>query len=396
MLLKKGGQVVYFGELGPSCSTLVRYFESVGAHSIDRGENPASWMLSVVGTETQARLAFVDFAEEYKASDLYAHLKKKLRKLVVNRDPTQRIYYASEFAADKATRRNLINARLRTIYWRSPAYNRQRMVIYVVIALILGSIFFPETWSPESFSETQMTSLLSTTFISFIITGVLAINSVLPVMLKIRDSFYRQRQSGMVDDASFAMALGVAEKWFILVSCFLFCAVFLPCAGLGLELGRAISFSGIFCFNTAIYSYAGQAFMCLVPGMSQAQILSSIFIGLNNFFSGLIVRPQYISGFFQIPFWITPGHYVYEGLVVSLFYNITTPVIANEGSEFYHELGCTKDPCIGTVWGYVDYFFGGRFQRSHLYYDVLVLGFCLTLSRIVTFLALKKFNFTAS
>ena len=396
MLLKKGGQVVFFGELGPSCSTLVRYFESVGAHSIDRGENPASWMLSVVGSETQARLAFVDFAEEYKASSLYAHLKKKLRKLLVSRDPTQRIYYASEFAADKTTRRHLINARLRTIYWRSPAYNRQRMVIYVVIALILGSIFLPETWAPDSYSETQMTSLLSTTFISFIITGVLAINSVLPVMHKIRDSFYRQRQSGMVDDVSFAMALGVAEKWFIVFSCFLFCVVFLPCAGLGLELGRAISFSGIFCFNTAIYSYAGQAFMCLVPGMPQAQILASIFIGLNNFFSGLIVRPQYLTGFFAIPFWITPGHYVYEGLVVSLFFNLTTPVVANEGSQFYHELGCTEGPCIGTVWGYVDSFFGGRFQRSHLYYDVLVLGFCLTMSRIVTFLALKKFNFTAS
>jgi len=394
--LKKGGHAVFFGELGPDCSNLVNYFESVGAHSIDRGENPASWMLSAVNSETQTRLAFVDFAEEYKSSDLYEDLLKRLRELVVNKDPSQRIYYANEFAADGATRRALINARLRTIYWRSPAYNRQRMVIYAMIALIVGSIFLPETWAPDSYSETQMTSLLSATFISFIITGVLAINSVLPVMLKIRDSFYRQRQSGMVDDVSFSMALGVAEKWFIVVSSFLFCVVFLPCAGLGLELGRAISFSGIFCFNTAIYSYAGQAFMCLVPGMPQAQILASIFIGLNNFFSGLIVRPQYLYGFFAVPFWITPGHYVYEGLVVSLFYNLTTPVIATEGSHFYHELGCTDEPCIGTVWGYVDSFFGGRFQRSHLYYDVLVLGFCLTLSRVVTFLALKHFNFTAS
>ena len=389
--------MVFFGELGPGCSNLVNYFENIGAHSIDRGENPASWMLAAVGSET--RLAFVDFAEEYKASHLHAKLERALLEIEAHRDPSQRIYYENEFAADKRTRRNLINTRLRTIYWRSPAYNRQRMVIYLAIALVLGSIFLPETWAPDSYSETQMTSLLSTTFISFIITGVLAINSVLPVMLQIRDNFYRQRQSGMVDDASFAIALGVAEKWFIVVSSFLFCVVFLPCAGLGLEFGRAISFSGIFCFNTAIYSYAGQAFMSLFPGMPQAQILASVFIGLNNFFSGLIVRPQYLTGFFAIPFWITPGHYVYEGLVVSLFYNLTTPVIATEGSKFYHELGCSteiREPCVGTVWGYVDSFFGGRFQRSHLYYDVLVLGFCLTMSRLVTFFALKYFNFTGS
>lgn len=387
---------MFFGELGPDCSNLVSYFESVGAHSIDRGENPASWMLSVVGSE-DAPISFVDYAEEYKTSDLYENLQRLIYYIEVHKEPSQRIHYEHEFAAGTRTRRNLINTRLCTIYWRSPAYNRQRMVIYVAIALILGSIFLPETWAPNHYTETQMTSLLSTTFISFIITGVLAINSVLPVMLKIRDSFYRQRQSGMVDDVSFSLALGVAEKWFIVVSSFLFCAVFLPCAGLGLEVGRAISFSGIFCFNTAIYSYVGQAFMCLVPGMPQAQILASIFIGLNNFFSGLIVRPQFLTGFFAIPFWITPGHYVYEGLVVSLFYNLTTPVIATEGSNFYRELGCMDDtPCVGTVWEYVDSFFGGRFQRSHLYYDIIILGVILTLSRVVTFLALKHFNFTAS
>ncbi|MGK3751359.1 MAG: hypothetical protein ACI8RD_003660, partial [Bacillariaceae sp.] len=29
--------------------------------------------------------------------------------------------------------------------------------------------------------------------------------------------------------------------------------------------------------------------------MATAQILCSVFIGLNNFFSGLIVRPQYMK-----------------------------------------------------------------------------------------------------
>lgn len=29
-------------------------------------------------------------------------------------------------------------------------------------------------------------------------------------------------------------------------------------------------------------------------------ILAAVFIGLNNFFSGLIVRPQYLSGFFEV------------------------------------------------------------------------------------------------
>lgn len=351
-------------------------------------------MLQIVGSETH----FVDFAEEYKASESYLRLKNSLSDIRDNVHLSQRVYFEKQFAASRLQRRVLVNERLRTIYWRSPAYNRLRMVIYLAIALVLGSVFLPETYAVNFYSETEMSSLISTIFISFIFTGVLAINSVLPVMLKIRDSFYRHRQSGMLDDVSFALGLGVAEKWFILVSSFLFCVVFLPCAELNLQAGQAISFAGIFCFNAAIYSYFGQAFMCLVSGMPQAQILASIFIGLNNFFSGLIVRPQHISGFFKVAFWITPGHFVYEGLIVSIFYNETTPVVATLGSEFYDSLECSPDmeeECIGTVWGYVDTFFGGHYQREHLYYDILVLGFYLTLARLVTYLALKHFTFTA-
>lgn len=40
ILLKKGGNVVFFGELGSESSKLVNYFESRGASPIQFGENP--------------------------------------------------------------------------------------------------------------------------------------------------------------------------------------------------------------------------------------------------------------------------------------------------------------------------------------------------------------------
>lgn len=61
------------------------------------------------------------------------------------------------------------------------------------------------------------------------------------------------------------------------------------------RVGESFAFWGFFTFNMAIYSYIGQLFMCLVRGPGTAQILASIFIGINNFFSGLIVRPQQMS-----------------------------------------------------------------------------------------------------
>ena len=40
LLLKKGGQTVYFGDLGPAASTVIKYFETNGARPCDRLENP--------------------------------------------------------------------------------------------------------------------------------------------------------------------------------------------------------------------------------------------------------------------------------------------------------------------------------------------------------------------
>ena len=138
--------------------------------------------------------------------------------------------------------------------------------------------------------------------------------------------------------------------------------------------------------------------MCLVPTMATAQILCSVFIGLNNFFSGLIVRPQYMKNIFAFTYWITPGHYVYEGLILSQYWDDHRPVTASWGSEFYIWLGCDQlDPgesCEGTVQQYVWVFFGEKFNNDNLYQDVLVLALYLILARVATFFALRKFQYT--
>jgi hypothetical protein len=137
-------------------------------------------------------------------------------------------------------------------------------MLSIVIALILGSIFIP-TRKENVLSESEMTSMLSTIFIAFIIIGVLSITSVLPVMLSIRDMYYRHKAAGMLNSRSVGRALATAEKWFILLSSLLFCVVFLPLSGILTDPDRtlmerfkaAAGFWGFFAFNTAIYSYIG-------------------------------------------------------------------------------------------------------------------------------------------
>ncbi|KAL3805930.1 hypothetical protein HJC23_007891 [Cyclotella cryptica] len=231
-----------------------------------------------------------------------------------------------------------------------------------------------------------MTSLLSTIFIAFIIIGVLSITSVLPVMLSIRDMYYRHKAAGMLSSSSVARALATAEKRFILIASALFCLVFIPVSGIVLDsevkkrAGQSFAFWGFFTFNMAIYSYIGQLFMCLVRGPATAQILCSIFIGINNFFSGLIVRPQQM------------------GLVMSVFYNDNRQVIVGQGSDYYDALNCNSisvdGECQVTVSEYVNVFFGGQFSRDHIARNAIILGGILLVVRISTFVALKKLTYS--
>jgi hypothetical protein len=419
LLLKRGGRVVFFGELGQNCNQLVRYFEERGGKAISRGENPANWVLSVVSVSSETSS---DYATVYEDSDGPRQVKGAINEWKENPDPQKKISYSSEYACSTRTRGLLTNHRLAQIYWRSPAYNLSRMSVSAIIALVLGSVLIKER-DNDVFTETQMRARLAVIFLSFIIVGIMSIVSVLPVMLSIRDMFYRHRASGMVDSKSLGWALGSSEKGFILVSSTIFCIIFLGVAGADRGLlefwvsaGDVPSaktyicssnsllllyfYQAFFTFNLAIYSYFGQAFVCLFRSMATAQILASVFIGINNFFSGLIVRPQFLTGFFEIPYWITPGHYVYEGMVTALFSKDNGTVIADPDSDFYNFIDCPgrniTEGCTGTISQFVDIFFGERFSYDNRLLDYLVLGFCLVLARLLTFLALTYINFSST
>jgi len=145
----------------------------------------------------------------------------------------------------------------------------------------------------------------------------------------------------------------------------------------------------------------GQLFVCLVKPAATAMILCSVFIGIGNFFAGLIVRPQFMTGFYALPYYICTGHYVYESMVMALYNNNNKTVIANDGSDFYEYLqqnspNCVEDqPCEGTASQYVLVFFGGKFTYDHQLRNALILGGILVLTRVLTWVALKKIRFSS-
>ncbi len=167
-----------------------------------------------------------DLSAVYRNSHNYSQLMQDLDRLKKAREPNMEIKYETEYAVSQVQREELVNARLRTIYWRSPTYNLTRLSVSAIIAFVLGSVFL-WNWRRTQFTEIEMRARLSVIFLSFIITGIMSIVSVLPVMQDIKMMFRRHANSGMYGSKAIGIALGVAEKWFIVAGGAIFTAIFL-------------------------------------------------------------------------------------------------------------------------------------------------------------------------
>lgn len=107
------------------------------------------------------------------------------------------------------------------------------------------------------------------------------------------------------------------------------------------------------------------------------------------------------SGFFMVPYYITPGHYVYEGMITSVFSKDDRRVKVSEGSLFFEFLvekghceDATPSACVGTVSQYVLYFFGGEYVRDNILRNVIILGCIVALVRLLLWAALKYIRFS--
>ena len=92
LLLKNGGRLVYFGELGRDSRTLLDYLERNGAKKCPPKENPAEYMLEAIGAGNPDYKG-KDFADVWASSPENEKLAQEIQDLVKSRrnDSTKKV-----------------------------------------------------------------------------------------------------------------------------------------------------------------------------------------------------------------------------------------------------------------------------------------------------------------
>jgi hypothetical protein len=197
-------------------------FEGHGSIPIEHGENPAAWMLRAYTGEEHEHF---NWKEAFEESEQYEAMKSFIDSVKESPDESQKITYDSIYAAKFRTRNHHMNNRIFKIMMRAPSYNLVRLMLAMVYAFLLGSVFITYD-STKPFKENEVVGIFGTIFQGLITIGVVSITMAVPVMKEIRDVFYKHRASGMLTHDSVAIAITLAELPYIVMMSVIYAVVY--------------------------------------------------------------------------------------------------------------------------------------------------------------------------
>eukprot|EP00752_Nemacystus_decipiens_P004290 g3919.t1 len=309
LLLKKGGQPVFFGPLGESSSNLISYFQAIpNTIPIRDHVNPATWMLEVIGAGTSSMSNPQMYADYYKKSKLRSVAMKQLDELSAPAPDSEPLAFKSVFAASPMLQAKTCIERALKQYWRNPNYNWMRMQLAIVMAVIFSSSFI----DADIETEADVASRLGVIYMSTMFVGVICLQTAIPAGFKERIVFYREQAANMYGVRAYAVGYAVAELPYILFITLAFCSIFYWITGLADDAGRFFMYWLYFLLWVSFMVFLGHMFVMVLPDTKVAQTLGGILSSMFSLFAGFLISPAKVPDPWIWAYYLSPLHYVVE------------------------------------------------------------------------------------
>jgi ABC-2 type transporter len=296
LLLKRGGEVVFFGEVGENSCKLIEYLERYDATPrIQPGENPATWMLSTIGAGSAAveKKPF-DYAGSYAQSKLHVHCRALIDSITSNAVETNKLSFPSQYATSTKTQGTAVLLRTLKVYFRSPSYNTTRVTVSAIVALLFASVYASQRVPT---TESDMNSRINSLFIAILFLCVNAQNTVLSVFERERNMFYRHKAANMYGSTAILRAFTLAELPFLFVAVTVFSVLFYFIMGFALEASKFFLFFAFTFLALATFTFSGQMLVSVFRDSPTAQGFGGLLITFTSLFSGILIRPDQIPNF---------------------------------------------------------------------------------------------------
>ncbi|KDQ56528.1 hypothetical protein JAAARDRAFT_47935 [Jaapia argillacea MUCL 33604] len=309
LLLRKGGQTVFFGDLGQNSTNLIHYFESNGSRPIAPGENPAEFMLDVIGAGATST-SDIDWFDKWSHSAQAEKVQEEIEEIHSEgrtRPPVEAAFH-TEFSTSWARQVYLLFVRDMQCHWRSPVYVFAKVFLNIISGLFVGFTFFH---SKNTLQGTQ--NKLFAIFMGTIVNVAVAHQLQVP-FIHMRDIYEtRERPSRMYSWTALVTSqilvelpwnMGASTLWFF---CW-FWTVGFPSSRAGYTYLMMAVVSPM--YHTTI----GQAVAAMSANTEIAAILFSFLFAFVLTFNG-VLQPFRLLGWWKWMYRVSPYTYLIEGLL---------------------------------------------------------------------------------
>ncbi|KAL5313723.1 hypothetical protein ACEPPN_018144 [Leptodophora sp. 'Broadleaf-Isolate-01'] len=331
LLLQRGGQTVYFGDIGKDACVLIDYLHRHGA-DCPPDANPAEYMLDAIGAGQAARVGDRDWAEIFAESPELANIKDRISQMKTERlaDVASHVKKDErEFATPLMHQLKIVQKRTNLAFWRSPNYGFTRLFNHVIIALLTGLAYLNLDDSRQS--------LQYRVFVIFQVTVLpaLILAQVEPKYALSRMIYYREASSKMYGQFAFASSLVVAEMPYSIL-----CAVgfFLPIyymPGFQTASSRA-GYQFFMVLVTELFSVTlGQMVAAITPSPFISALLNPFIIITFALFCGVTIPKPQIPKFWRAWLYqLDPFTRLIGGMVVTELHDRSVTCTSTELQRF--------------------------------------------------------------
>ncbi|KAJ7471522.1 pleiotropic drug resistance ABC transporter [Mycena galericulata] len=309
LLLRKGGQVVYFGDIGENSKTLIQHFESNGSRHCEPTENPAEFMLDVIGAGATAS-SEQDWEAVWRKSPESARAQEELQRIHTegrSRGAVQATFH-DEFATPWMQQATRLFIRDTNFRWRDPTYLLAKLVLNIVSGLFIGFTFFKAKTSQQG-TQNQLFSIYMATIVSAPLSNQLQVPFLaMRNIYEIREGPTRFYSWSALITSAFLSEL----PWNILGSSMFFLCWYWTVGIQNDRAGYTYLMMGV--IFPLYYTSLGQAVATMAPNAELAAVLFSFFFSFVLTFNG-VLQPFGELGWWKWMYHVSPFTYLTEGLL---------------------------------------------------------------------------------
>ncbi|OSD06180.1 hypothetical protein PYCCODRAFT_1384259 [Trametes coccinea BRFM310] len=344
LLLERGGETVYFGDIGPDCHILRDYFARHGAHC-PPNVNPAEFMLDAIGAGLSPRIGDRDWKDHWLESQEFKEVLAEIERIKHStssdgEEHKKLTLYATPFW----NQLRWVVARNNMKLWRSPDYVFSRLFVHAFISLFVSLSFLQLGHSVRDL-QYRVFGIFWATILPAIVMGQLE-----PMWILSRRIFIREASSRMYSPYVFAIGQLIGEVPYSLLCAIVYWVLMVYPMGFGhgsAGVGGTFFQLLVVIFVEMFGVSLGQFIGAISPSMQVAPLFNPFIILVLSTFCGVTIPYPTLATYWRWLYQLSPYTRLTSAMVSTELHGLTITCNPDEFIQFNPPSGQTCQQWAG-------------------------------------------------